>query len=799
MTEQREASMGEVIQAAQRFAQRAGRPVVDGALAPATSAPAPTSTNPTVAAPATPATPAVPAAAVTSPPAVPGRVAPRPARPLTPAEAGGRLRYVGSVAAAGARRAPVVVWDALWDRAKIAVYREGQTHRGPVDDRHRQAYMDAVARRKQAVGRVVRGVLAPWTAWKARVGRVPVPAVTWGVTAGCAAAARWPEAPLLRAFAQLNGVLAEAATTAGAVLGTAALYGGGAVLLAGLAYGAGKAMRAEHAERQALARQRGPVAAEQAPDEVTGELLTTAFRDAGVIAKDQVLRYLVPPTQLVGPVPGWSTVVALPPGLAAKRAVDRRVNLASALGVEAQQLIVEPAPGSAGNVGVWVFTEDPWGGGGERSPLLDAAAASVFDRNRIGVDARGRDVTTHLIATSLLVVAPPGTGKSVTARVLAAPAILDAHTRVLVCDGKGSNGLLPLRDLAEVYLRGATVEQGWMLLDLIKRLREEGDRRFDLFATELRDRIPDDHITRDVHSDHQVDVQVIYLIIDEVQEYFALDEPTEERDADGKKLNLGQAIAFQLMLLCKKQARAGGIIPILLTQGTREDEFPTVLRGAIQSRMALRVDDTTTSNTVLGAGVAGQGWDASRIEHKGVAILKRGNPDAGTKFEQVKVDFIRGGEFAALCRRGAALRQAAGTLRGHAAGQESPLLPGVHPAQAARLVGAAGAAATAAPVVPITPARPARVMPACVAALAQVLEDHETGVDGMVATAELADRIGYAGEDAAARLGSELRRAFSEADLAHLIVERKKRMPGYPNPVSVQSLTSLRQLIAAYR
>src|SRR5690606_196741 len=125
------------------------------------------------------------------------------------------------------------------------------------------------------------GALAPWTAWKARVGRVPVPAVTWGVTAGCAAAARWPEQPLLRAFAQLNGLLAEAAGVAGAVLGTAGLYGGGAVLLAGLAYGAGKAMCAEHAERQALGRQRGPVAAEQAPDEVTGELLTTAFRDAG--------------------------------------------------------------------------------------------------------------------------------------------------------------------------------------------------------------------------------------------------------------------------------------------------------------------------------------------------------------------------------------------------------------------------------------------------------------------------------------------------------------------------------------
>lgn len=76
-------------------------------------------------------------------------------------------------------------------------------------------------------------------------------------------------------------------------------------------------------------------------------------------------------------------------------------------------------------------------------------------------------------------------------------------------------------------------------------------------------------------------------------------------------------------------------------------------------------------------------------------------------------------------------------------------------------------------------------VPKVLALLADVLEDHETGV---VPTAELAARLGYADEDretAAQRLGRELRAAGVQSP-------PKRRMPGYENAVSVQDLGVIR-------
>ena len=68
-----------------------------------------------------------------------------------------------------------------------------------------------------------------------------------------------------------------------------------------------------------------------------------------------------------------------------------------------------------------------------------------------------------------------------------------------------------------------------------------------------------------------------------------------------------------------------------------------------------------------------RGWDSSRLlpSHKGVGILRPdGDTAAGADVlaMTVRTDYMPNDDWAALCERGRALREAAGTLTGHAIG-----------------------------------------------------------------------------------------------------------------------------------
>ena len=159
---------------------------------------------------------------------------------------------------------------------------------------------------------------------------------------------------------------------------------------------------------------------------------------------------------------------------------------------------------------------------------------------------------------------------------------------------------------------------------------------------------------------------------------------------EGKKLTAGEYVGELLTWLAKK-GPAAGIVLVLATQRPDSKTIPSGLRAVLGSRFALRVMDWRDSNIVLGEQMNTRGYDSSRLlaSHKGVGILRPdGDTQAGADVLAltVRTYYMPNEDWHELCQRGRALREAAGTLTGHAAGQDSA--PELDHAAVVRVIGA---------------------------------------------------------------------------------------------------------------
>src|SRR5262249_58611489 len=131
-----------------------------------------------------------------------------------------------------------------------------------------------------------------------------------------------------------------------------------------------------------------------------------------------------------------------------------------------------------------------------------------------------------------------------------------------------------------------------------------------------------------------------------------------------------------LMSWLTKKGPAARIVLVLATQRPDSKTIPSGLRAVLGSRFALRVMDWRDSNIVLGEQMNTRGYDSSRLlaSHKGVGILRPdGDTQAGADVLAltVRTYYMPNDDWQVICRRGRALREGAGTLTGHAAGQDT--------------------------------------------------------------------------------------------------------------------------------
>ena len=402
------------------------------------------------------------------------------------------------------------------------------------------------------------------------------------------------------------------------------------------------------------------------------QVLVDAFRDAKLIGKDETLRLVERATRIGD---GWAITVDLPATRKAADVIKNREALASALAVDEVQLIVERVRGNgghAGRVSMWVADSDPYASPPLRTPLLAAQRWDAWRPVPFGRDARDRKIDLPLVWTSLLVGAIPRQGKTFAARLAAAGLILDPHTRLYVADFKAGKDWDAAAKVAHRFMSGDESEHvlalvGW-LVELVGEVQGRYRRMRDLDDTVC----PESKITPAMSRDTALNMPITAVFLDEVQ------VPLEDRtpvEVEGKKLTAGEYVGELLTWLAKK-GPAAGIVLVLATQRPDSKTIPSGLRAVLGSRFALRVMDWRDSNIVLGEQMNTRGYDSSRLlaSHKGVGILRPdGETQAGADVLAltVRTYYMPNEDWHELCRRGRALREAAGTLTGHAAGQDT--------------------------------------------------------------------------------------------------------------------------------
>jgi S-DNA-T family DNA segregation ATPase FtsK/SpoIIIE len=147
------------------------------------------------------------------------------------------------------------------------------------------------------------------------------------------------------------------------------------------------------------------------------------------------------------------------------------------------------------------------------------------------------------------------------------------------------------------------------------------------------------------------------IVVDELATYTAPEGPSKQ-------------YAEQITEYLAQIAAVGASVGIVLALATQYPEVaivPSRLRGNCAGRMAMRVENADASNTILGKGAAGAGYDSSKIPN---AKSTRGRgwlttPDTG--MIAVRSLFIdeTTGEIKNLIAIGTELRRAAGTLPRH--------------------------------------------------------------------------------------------------------------------------------------
>ena len=387
--------------------------------------------------------------------------------------------------------------------------------------------------------------------------------------------------------------------------------------------------------------------------------LTDRFLEAGIVKKDERL-YLVERPHREGD--GTAVVLDLPGTRKASDAVRRTEDLASALAVDEIQLILERVRGTGGHAGrlsMWVADNDPYARPPSRSPLADAETWDLWDGCPWGTVARGTRVVLPVVWTSLLVGAVPRIGKTYAARLPAAAAALDAFVRLVIFDGKGGKDWRPYELVAHRFGRGDTREVIRRLVAVLEEAVADVQRRFDELGDMDDELCPESKVTPRITRDSRYGMPLVVIAIDEVQVYLEDEE-------------YGKTILVLLAYLARK-APAAGYSLILATQKPDSKVIPAILRDNLGTRFAMRVMTWQSSETILGTGTKVQGYDASRFlrSHRGVGLLLGADGETDLQAGEAittRTDLLSIAEIRALCERGRAAREAAGTLTGDAAG-----------------------------------------------------------------------------------------------------------------------------------
>jgi S-DNA-T family DNA segregation ATPase FtsK/SpoIIIE len=376
-------------------------------------------------------------------------------------------------------------------------------------------------------------------------------------------------------------------------------------------------------------------------DRMTDEMIDRAFRDAGIIKAEQVVVFRSP---VIQDGRAWLVHVEVTGGVTVDDVQKKTGSLASALGIPRHQMDIRHE-GREDQFSLWVSMTDPFGRTVPNPLIGQDGKINAWKKGLpLGFDKRGSIVLATISDYSLLVGGTTRSGKGMAIANILVGAMLDPRIRVRLFDGKGTGEYVGIAGSLDTFVR----RNPERLLQFLKVLAGELERRTEILV--------DLGVSKATEELLEQLGGIELVIVDELATYTV-------------KGGLNGQHAEEIVELLAQIAAVGaavGIVLVLATQSPKVDVVPSRLRGNCSGRWAMRVESATASNTILGDGAAGDGYDSSKIEN---AKSTRGRgwlttPDTGfIEARSLFVD-VENGDLRKAAKAGLELRRAIGRQPG---------------------------------------------------------------------------------------------------------------------------------------
>lgn len=286
---------------------------------------------------------------------------------------------------------------------------------------------------------------------------------------------------------------------------------------------------------------------------------------------------------------GISAQVRLPGGTSAEEVIKKTKTLAAALARASVE--VWPSTGEdEGLLTMWIADRGSLDGSTPAWPWLERTeAVDLYQGVPIGRTLDGRPIVAPIDGAAYLVGGRPGQGKSQFVRTLVCGALFDPRARIRVHVLASNNDFAPMRKRLERYRTGLGQETIESVLEEMKELYAEVERR---------GRYMEDH---GYDTAAEAGFDPIVSVFDEIHQAFQCRTKELREDICGYAEDLA------------KLARKYGILVVYATQSADAQSIPKGVTRQCQQRIAYSVTDQPANDGLLGSGSYKQGITATSL------------------------------------------------------------------------------------------------------------------------------------------------------------------------------------------
>lgn len=396
---------------------------------------------------------------------------------------------------------------------------------------------------------------------------------------------------------------------------------------------------------------------------LTADVIVAALGALGIAELNKAIRN-DPVTGVAFPSPiqretlGWRADIDLPLGVVPADVAEKRSELASGLRRRLGCVWPEADPTQhEGRLILHVLDRDFASMKPPTWPLAERGTHDYFQEYVFGWDYRGREIPMCLFEINILVGALPGQGKSATMRVAACASSLDPTVELWIAELAGKGDFAELEPILHRYVNGVDDASIRTAAAMLSELRAECERRLTVLGEKVPASMkPDKKVTRQIADSGRYKLHPLVYILDEAQNVFTHKDVGKQAGEDAEAiLRLSRAVAVSFLL------------------GTQIPDSKSVPPGVTRQaavRFALKVADQIANDMILGTGMYKRGYQANTFRagaDAGLGLL------AGVTANPVTVRsaYLDGPAVEKIVKRARAAREAAGTLSGHALGEDT--------------------------------------------------------------------------------------------------------------------------------